>query len=107
MPFTVKIKPRTIIDEQTTLGTVKARHTVYDLYVYDGEGDEDEQLLVFSNQGYENRKFAERLAWRLFGASSKIAAQLGISPIQSRVAEPVRLEVQDAFGIPISIEDMR
>jgi hypothetical protein len=59
--FTVDIEPRT--QEGFTLNNEKVpARTVYDIYVRDVNGN----LLVFSNQGYENRSFAEELAVRLF-----------------------------------------
>lgn len=61
--FTVDIETRRIVDRQTTLGTVESQHWVHDIYVRDSA---NRNLLVFSNQGYENRQFAIELAEKLF-----------------------------------------
>lgn len=80
MTFTVKIKPSTRNDQ-----------TTYDLHVYDGQGAGGEEQLVFSNQGYENRKDAVALAVRLFGSPAQIAEHFGQGVIPA--AEPAVLEV--------------
>lgn len=49
----------------------------WDLYVHDGSEDGD--LLVFSNQGYENRDFVEHIAERLFPDVEPGA--LGVEPV--------------------------
>lgn len=45
----------------------------WDIYVHDRSTDGD--LLLFSNQGYENREFAEHVADRLFGNRTGVDAE--------------------------------
>lgn len=53
--------------EQHTEGQLAGK---WDIHVYDGSEHGD--LLVFSNQGYENRSDAEHVAQRLFGPSENL-----------------------------------
>lgn len=51
----------------------------WDIYVYDrGEAGD---LLVFSNQGYENREDAEQIVDRLFGARTDLENMGQIEPV--------------------------
>lgn len=63
--FVVVVKPREIIKgEGVHLNWIDV---VYDLHVHDAHND---NLLVFSNQGYENRQDAVDIAFKLFGGKN-------------------------------------
>jgi hypothetical protein len=62
----------------------------YDIYVYDG--DEDRELLLFSNQGYENRDDAVRMVRRLLSGQSLETRAENSAP------EPVDLCIKDMDG---------
>lgn len=57
----VEVKPRPVHTSHD--GKPGCDHTVFDIYVHDGQNG---NLLVFSNQGYENVDDAEAIARRLF-----------------------------------------
>lgn len=67
----------------------------YDVYVYAAENGE---LLMFSKQGYDNRSEAEWMAVRAFAAANVVAEFVGVSPVDGRQPEPVRLSVFKANG---------
>lgn len=91
--FTARIEPRLVEGPADH----PVAHTVYDVNVYDGNGSGDEELMVFSNQGYENREFAIGIAMRLFATPDALAVYHGVTggPF---IPEPVTLEVCNADG---------
>jgi hypothetical protein len=66
----------------------------YDIYVDDGNSG---NRLLFSNQGYENVAFAQRLVKRLFGSKAVWSETVGVSP-DFTVLEPVVLVTHYADG---------
>lgn len=60
--FNVSVKPREIL-RKTNAGLTPEICVVYDIYVNDRANG---NLLVFSNQGYENRQDAVDIATKLF-----------------------------------------
>lgn len=61
--FVVQVKPRELIKQADGRGGYPSIDVVYDIYVRDVAND---NLLVFSNQGYENRQDAVDIANKLF-----------------------------------------
>jgi hypothetical protein len=110
MSFTVKIEPRKIASadpEAPDDPKMDTYRTVYDIHVYDGDGEDLEEKLVFSNQGYENRQFAVSLAVRLFGAPGVIASHNGVSLMEHRTPENALLVVLDADGEVVTAKSLR